>query len=86
MKVEVVTAGIEDHKSCEKETMLVKRVLKDFPQASFREINPLAEPERIQKLGFVDSGAVVIDGVLAFSKTPKEKNLRELLRAMSANN
>jgi thiol-disulfide isomerase/thioredoxin len=80
MKVEVVTSGIQGCSNCQKAKELVQNVLKDFPNIEFGEINSMEEPERIQALGMVMSGAIVIDGQLAFSNVPKEKKIREHLQ------
>lgn len=82
MKVEVITSGIEGCPSCGKSVKLVKIVLNEFSDIEFGEINSLEEPERIQELGFVSSGAVVINGKVEFSSTPKEKALREKLEKL----
>jgi glutaminase len=79
MKVEVVTSGIAGCSSCERAKALVQKVLEDFPGASFGEIDSLEEPERIETLGMMTSGAIVIDGELAFASLPKEKALRKWL-------
>jgi thioredoxin 1 len=77
VKVEVVTSGIQGCASCERATKLVKRVLEENQGVEFGEINALEQPERIEKLGMVTSGAIVIDGELAFSSLPSEKAFRQ---------
>lgn len=76
MKIEVVISGVPGCKSCEAAKERVQTVLKDFPNVQFGEINSLEEPERIESLGVVTSGAIVIDGEVAFSSLPKENVLR----------
>ncbi|WP_019412483.1 thioredoxin family protein [Paenisporosarcina sp. TG20] len=76
MIVEVVTSGISGCSSCEKAKELVKKILKDFSNVDFREIDALEQPERIQELGFVNTSAIVINGNVEFSSVPKEKVLR----------
>jgi thioredoxin 1 len=80
MKVEVVTSGIPGCSSCEKAKEVVQNVLRDFPTIEFGEINSMDEPERIQALGVVMSGAIIIDGRLVFSSVPKEKKFRQHLQ------
>ncbi|UOR12112.1 thioredoxin family protein [Halobacillus amylolyticus] len=63
-------------KSCEATKKRVQDVLKDFPSVQFGEIDSLEEPERIESLGVMTSGAIVIDGEVVFSSLPKEKVLR----------
>jgi glutaredoxin len=75
VKVEVVVSGIEGCPSCKRSVELVKSVLKDFPEIQFGEISSLEEPERIQQLGFVSAGAVVINDKIEFSSTPKAQKL-----------
>ncbi len=82
MKVEVITSGIQGCPSCKKAVESVKNVLKDFPNVQFAEINSLEEPERIQELGFVSAGAIVINGKVEFSSTPKEVTLRETIEKL----
>jgi glutaredoxin len=77
MKIEVVTSGIDGCSNCERAKQLVKEVIKDFQIFKFGEINSLENPERIQSLGMVTSGAIVINDKLAFSSLPKEKVLRK---------
>ncbi|UYG98172.1 thioredoxin family protein [Cytobacillus firmus] len=82
MKVEVITSGIEGCPSCKRSVELVKSVLREFSDTEFGEINALEEIDRIQDLGFVSAGAVVIDGKVEFSSTPKEKALRKKLEKL----
>jgi hypothetical protein len=76
MKIEVVTSGVPGCKSCEAAKERVQNGLTDFPSVQFGVIDSLEEPERIESLGMVTSGAIVIDGEVAFSSLPKEKVLR----------
>ncbi|HLR22960.1 MAG TPA: thioredoxin family protein [Pseudogracilibacillus sp.] len=80
MKIEVVISGVPGCKSCEAAKDRVQTILKDFPNIQFGEINSLEEPERIESLGFVTSGAIVIDGKVAFSSLPREKLLRSKIK------
>jgi hypothetical protein len=77
VKVEVVVSGIDGCPSCKRSVELVKWVIKDFPEIQFGEINSLEEPDRIGELGFVSAGAVIINGKIQFSSTPKEQKLRD---------
>jgi hypothetical protein len=61
---------------------LVQRVLREFPQVKYGEINSLEEPERLSELGFVASSASVITGEVEFSSLPKEKVLRQRLEEL----
>jgi glutaredoxin len=82
VKIEVVVSGIEGCPSCKRSVKLVKSVLKDFPEIQFGEINSLEEPERIQELGFISAGAVVINDKIEFSSTPKEQKLRDKIEIL----
>ncbi len=86
MKVEVVTSGVAGCPSCESAKKLVRKVLQDFPDIDFWEIDSLEEPDRLQAFGFVTSGAVVINDILAFSSLPKETVLREKIQQMFSSN
>jgi glutaminase len=77
MKVEVVISGIDGCSSCEKAKRLVKEVIEGVEGIEFGEINSLEEPEKIQLLGMVTSGAIVINNKIEFSSLPKESVLRK---------
>jgi glutaredoxin len=77
VKIEVVISGIEGCSSCEKAKRLVKDIIEDAEGIEFGEINSLEEPEKIQSLGMVTSGAIVINNKIEFSSLPKESVLRK---------
>jgi hypothetical protein len=80
MKVEVVTSGIDGGSSCEKAKRLVKEVIVGVEGIEEGEINSLEGPERIQSLGMVTAGAIVINNKIEFFSPPKESVLRKRIR------
>ena len=65
--------------SRENSLCLIREVLKDFPDISFKEVNMLQEHQRANALGVKMSPTLVLDGRIISMSIPDEQELKALL-------
>lgn len=65
----------------------IQKVLRDFPDVFFQEVDMLEVPGRTKaaEMGIRMSPTLVYNGKIAFIGIPSEKKLRELLKAEEGN-
>jgi hypothetical protein len=61
-EIELVISGIAGCPSYSRVKRASAIKINDFPSFGFSEINSIEKPERIQELGFVMTGAVIMTG------------------------
>lgn len=71
-------AGCFSRKDADK---VIQKILQDFPDVSFREVDMLQEPTRASEIGIQMPPTLVYNGKIMFIGIPSEAKLRELLRA-----
>lgn len=61
---------------------LITRVLQEFPELDWEEVDLTEFPELAARFGILSVPAVVIGGKLVFTGVPKEAALREKVKAL----
>lgn len=58
---------------------LITKLLQDFPDISFKEVNVLEESERAQEIGVLMSPTFALNGKIIALGLPEESQLRKIL-------
>lgn len=58
---------------------LIEKMLQDFPDILFKEINMVQEPERAREAGAMMSPTIVLDGKIISVGLPEENQLKKTL-------
>lgn len=58
---------------------LIEKMLQDFPDILFKEINMVQEPERAREAGAMMSPTIVLDGKIISVGLPEESQLKKTL-------
>lgn len=67
---------------CAQTKALITRVLQEFPELDWEEVDLTEFPELAARYGILSVPAVVIGGRLEFTGVPKEAALREKVKAL----
>lgn len=59
--------------------MLIEKMLQDFPDILFKEINMVQESERAREVGAMMSPTIVLNGKIISVGLPEESQLKETL-------
>jgi glutaredoxin len=75
--VELITAP--GCSKCVSAKRIIEKVLKENKHVAYKELSLLDHPELALKYNIMSTPALIINGVLAFSQPPSEKQLKEKL-------
>lgn len=65
--------------ACPKAKKIVRRVLKEYKDVKYRELNAFENQDKVMELGFNMVPTIVIDDEVWQSGVPDEEDLRSLL-------
>ncbi|MCR4337692.1 MAG: thioredoxin family protein [Candidatus Omnitrophica bacterium] len=63
----------------DKAKSLITKILQDFSDISFKEVNILTESERAQEIGVIMSPTLVLNGKIIAIGLPEENQLKKIL-------